>query len=93
MLRKRAEPYIGIAAILEMIQTNLTGVLTIHHGHMPIIEITSPTIATGLWALEDVLFWPDGSGLDGIDGRLYGYGHYHETHVRDQPDGVSKPCA
>ncbi len=47
MLRKRAEPYIGMAAILEMIQTNLTGVLTIHHGHMPIIEITSPTTATG----------------------------------------------
>ncbi len=52
----RAEPYIGIAAILEMIQTNIAGVLTIHHGHMPIIEITSPNTATGLWAFEDVLF-------------------------------------
>jgi hypothetical protein len=28
---------------------------TVHHGHMPDIEITSPTTATGIWAMEDRL--------------------------------------
>ena len=30
-------------------------VLTVHHGHMPEIEITSDTTATGIWAMEDML--------------------------------------
>ena len=44
-----------------------------HHGHMPEIELTSPTTATGIWAMEDMLRYPDGS-------EMHGYGHYHETY-------------
>ena len=50
-------------------------VLTVHHGHMPEIEITSDTTATGIWSMEDMLRWPDGS-------KLHGYGHYHETYEK-----------
>jgi hypothetical protein len=53
----------------------LAGTTTVHHGHMPEIEITSPTTATGIWALHDVVIWPDGTRLDG-------YGHYHETYEK-----------
>jgi uncharacterized protein (TIGR02246 family) len=53
----------------------LAGTTTVHHGHMPEIEITSPTTATGIWALHDVVIWPDGT-------RLEGYGHYHETYEK-----------
>jgi SnoaL-like domain len=51
-------------------------VTTVHHGHMPEIEITSPTTASGVWAMEDMLWWPDGSRIR----HLHGYGHYHETY-------------
>jgi hypothetical protein len=51
----RVELYICIAAIFDMIQTNLTGVLAIGHGQMPIIKVTSPNTVTGLRALEDAL--------------------------------------
>lgn len=44
-----------------------------HHGHMPEIDLTSSTTATGIWALHDVIAWPDGT-------RLQGDGHYHETY-------------
>jgi hypothetical protein len=50
-------------------------VLTVHQGHMPEIDITSPTTATGIWALEDLLRYPDGD-------EMRGYGHYHETYVK-----------
>jgi uncharacterized protein (TIGR02246 family) len=48
-------------------------VMTVHHCHTPEIEVTSPTAASGIWAMEDMLRWPDGS-------ELHGYGHYHETY-------------
>ena len=36
---------------------------TVHHGHMPDIEITSPTTAKGIWAMEDKLRFADGTAL------------------------------
>ena len=57
----------------------LDGVATVHHGHTPEIELTSPTTAHGVWAMEDMLRWPDGR-------ELHGYGHYHETY--EKADGV-----
>jgi hypothetical protein len=82
----QAEPRVGLEIILSFLIPVLDGVITIHHGHMPIIEITSPTTATGIWAMEDVLIWPEGARPDGISGRMQGYGHYHETYVRG-PNG------
>jgi uncharacterized protein (TIGR02246 family) len=50
-------------------------VITVHQGHTPEIELTSATTATGIWAMEDMLRWPDGR-------EMHGYGHYHETYER-----------
>ena len=58
----------GLREILE-------DVLTVHHGHMPEIELTSATTATGVWSMEDMLRWPNGS-------ELHGFGHYHETYEK-----------
>jgi uncharacterized protein (TIGR02246 family) len=63
----------GAEAFLEFLQRTLAHTVTVHHGHMPEIALTSPTTATGIWALHDVIVWPDGSRLDGD-------GHYHETY-------------
>ena len=53
----------------------LEGVLTVHHGHMPEIEILAPGAARGIWAMEDRLNWSGGVRT------IQGYGHYHETYA------------
>ena len=47
----------GKDQILEMIKKVVDGKIkltTVHHAHMPEIEITSPTSANGIWAMEDL---------------------------------------
>ena len=56
----------------------LGDVTTVHHGHMPEIELISPTTALAIWAFEDELWWPDGAPLK----HMHGYGHYHETYEK-----------
>jgi len=64
----------GADAFLEFLQQALAGAVPVHHGNMPEIHLTSSTTASGIWALHDVIVWPDGSRLDGD-------GHYHETYA------------
>lgn len=66
----------GRDAFVAHISDTLRGVLTVHHGHMPEIDLLSATSATGVWAMEDLLKWPDGM-------TLHGYGHYRETYRKD----------
>ncbi|WP_373863621.1 nuclear transport factor 2 family protein [Nocardia vermiculata] len=47
-----------------------------HHGHTPEITLTSNTTATGIWAMEDQLWWTNGD----VEEHLHGYGHYHEKY-------------
>ncbi len=63
----------GADAFIAFLQETLTDAVTVHHGHMPEIQLTSPSTATGIWALQDVIVWPNGRSL-------HGYGHYHETY-------------
>jgi hypothetical protein len=58
----------------------LEGVVSVHHGHMPELELTSPTTARGIWAMQDVLTWPQTTPGGGR--KITGYGHYHETYVK-----------
>lgn len=53
----------------------MTMVQSVHHGHMPEIDLTGPTSATGVWALEDYNIWEDGS-------QNHGWGHYLETYEK-----------
>lgn len=68
----------GNQAIADFVRGAVGDVVTVHHGHMPEIEITSPTTARGTWAMEDKLRWPDGAPI----ATMHGYGHYHETYER-----------
>ena len=70
---------VGADDFMAFLRETLADVVTVHHGHMPEIELTSPTTATGIWAMEDNLRWPDGS-------ELRGYGHYAETY--EKADGA-----
>jgi hypothetical protein len=70
--------YEGVDAFFEMLEPTLRDVVTVHHGHMPEIELTSPTTATGIWAMEDTLRFPPGGRVS----EMHGFGHYHETYVK-----------
>jgi hypothetical protein len=48
---------------------------TMHHGHTPEITLTSDSTAAGIWAMEDIVEFPDGR-------MLRGAGHYHETYEK-----------
>jgi hypothetical protein len=65
----------GADEFMTFLQEVLSGAVTVHQGNMPEIELTSPKMATGIWALNDIVIWPDGT-------RLIGYGHYHETYEK-----------
>ena len=62
-----AEPGVGVtrgqAAIGAFMKAAVEHIVTVHHGHMPEIEITSPTAARGVWAMQDFLKMPEGSPL------------------------------
>jgi uncharacterized protein (TIGR02246 family) len=71
---------VGREAIVQGVSGALEGARTVHHGHMPEIEVTGPTTARGVWAMYDYVEWPEQA--DGGRVGLHGYGHYHEEYVR-----------
>lgn len=71
-----AEPVRGSEAFVEMVSSALEGVATIHHGHMPEIGLDSDTKASGIWAMEDHLYWPPEAG----GATMWGTGWYEETY-------------
>ena len=70
----------GAANITAFVRKALEGAVTVHHGHMPEIEITSPTTATGIWAMEDLLWARKGAPVPFK--TLHAFGHYHETYEK-----------
>ena len=68
----------SVAEYMPFLRDAIEPVLTVHHGHMPEIELTSATTARGIWSMEDKLWWPEGSPI----AHLHGYGHYHETYEK-----------
>jgi hypothetical protein len=65
----------GADEFMAFLREALNGAVTVHQGHMPEIDLTSPITATGIWALNDLVIWPNGTRLDG-------YGHYYETYEK-----------
>ncbi len=63
----------GRDAIVAGLEHWLSQAVTVHHGHMPEIEITGPGEARGVWSMFDFVDHPDF--------RLEGHGHYHERYV------------
>jgi len=66
---------IGADEFLTFLVEAIGDVITVHQCHTPEIDLISATTASGVWAMEDMLRWPDGT-------ELHGYGHYHETYVK-----------
>jgi len=68
----------GAANIVALVKKVIAPAITVHHGHMPEIEVTSPETAMGVWSMEDMIWWPEGSRRK----TLHGFGHYHETYQK-----------
>ncbi|HET8992846.1 MAG TPA: nuclear transport factor 2 family protein, partial [Rhodococcus sp. (in: high G+C Gram-positive bacteria)] len=82
---QRPGAVVGREPLKDMIQGFLDGPVTVtsaHHGHNPEITLTSDTTATGIWAMEDVLWWTDGD----VEEHLHGWGYYHEEYRRVDGD-------
>ena len=73
---------VSAEAIAAAIERYMTGgrapVTSVHHAHPPEIEFQSDTEATGIWPMEDHLWWSDGDREE----HLHGYGYYHERYRR-----------
>jgi hypothetical protein len=69
----------GRGEIVQNVSAALEGARTVHHGHMPEIELTGDGTARGTWAMYDYVEWPE---RDGRRIGLHGFGHYHEEYVR-----------
>lgn len=73
---------VGTDEWITWTRSMIEGAVTVHHGHMPEIDILTTSEARGVWAMEDDL---DLANLDGS--RRSGAGHYHELYRRDEHQG------
>jgi hypothetical protein len=65
----------GASNVVAFVRKIVEPAITVHHGHMPEVELTSASTARGIFAMEDLIWWPEGSRRK----TLHGWGHYHET--------------
>lgn len=70
----------GVDAIIDFIVPLLGTAVTVHHLHAPEIDIISTTEATGVWALDDNLWWPEDKPSTYGWTKLRGAGHYREKY-------------
>ena len=75
------------ARLIAWMQVSAQGMTTVHHAHMPVIEITSPDSASGRWAMTDYTGWAGEAGPM----WLASYGSHRETYRRCS-DGRWRIC-
>ena len=63
---------------VAMLSKALHGAVTVHHGHTDEIEMTGADTARGVWAMEDRIWFPEGSPIR----TLWGAGWYEEDYER-----------
>lgn len=72
----------GAEKIIEMVARTTNSQVTVHHGHMPIIDFQSGTEATGIWAMVDWMWRTAPHPFMDDWSRLLGFGHYHERYEK-----------
>ena len=70
------DDFIGRDRFVSSVSSMLADALTVHHGHMPEIEVTGPDTARGIWAMFDYVKFTNPERPV----ELKGYGHYHEEY-------------
>ena len=64
----------GREAALDRVLSSIRDAITVHQVHTPEIQIDG-SAASGLWAMQDRVIFPNGTSLTG-------YGHYHDRFRR-----------
>jgi hypothetical protein len=72
-------PIVGGRAAADALAIQMANLTTVHHCHTPVIEFQDRHHATGVWAMEDNLFWK----RNGEKQWLRGFGFYHERYVKE----------
>jgi hypothetical protein len=67
----------GIDAVMVYVKERLAVIPSVHHGHTPLYEFESDTVASGIWAMADIIYYQP-------DNVLYGYGHYRERYRKER---------
>lgn len=70
----------GVDELIGNCEKLLHGAKTVHQVHNPEITILSDTDAKAIWALHDILKWPE-PNMFGLTSMI-GYGTYEETYVK-----------
>jgi len=87
----RPQKVYGPDGMIQLVQQNglYDRVKSVHHGHMPEIEILSPTTARGIWAADFMHYYPLGEPYPtrGTEQVALGKGehvwaYYHDTYVK-----------
>jgi hypothetical protein len=68
----------GASKVVALVRKAVGPAITVHHGHMAEVEVVAPTVAKGIFAMEDLIWWPEGSNRK----TLHGWGHYYETYEK-----------
>ena len=76
------EPSTSGAAFVATLVRDVDPARTVHHGHMPEIDVVSATEAHGIWAMFDYVELP----TEEERFAFFGYGHYEEEY-RKGADG------
>ena len=71
----------GIEDTVAAFKASAAHFRSVHHGHMPEIEMVSDTSAKGIWAMFDTLRFPAGPIAE-----ITAYGHYYETYEKVADD-------
>lgn len=68
----------GIEAIMKFLRDSLSdpNIISLHHGHHPEIAITSADSATGIWYLEDRLYFTEQNMM------LWGAAFYEDEYAK-----------
>jgi hypothetical protein len=68
----------GLDGFIAGASGGLANAVSVHHGHMPMIELLDADHARGVWAMTD-----DVAIASDPPRRFVGKGHYHETYRRE----------
>jgi len=82
-----ATPIVGGQAAAGALAVQLANVTTVHHCHTPVINFQDRDHATGVWAMEDNLFWKRNGGQ-----WRFSYRKLERTHAETSP-GASRIAA
>lgn len=69
----------GGDAITDGVMASVANLVSVHHGSVPEITLTSATTAEGIWPMVDLLRLEPGGPV----AEMVGYGHYYETYRRE----------